>query len=327
MTLLIVSLLACQKEKQVHPADITTVPVTDVLYTSAFSGGIINDDGGASILSKGICWNTASGPTTDNKITVEGNGSGSFESIMIGLSFGTTYYVRAYATNSQGTVYGNELSFITHVAGVHFNQSLTYGSLADGEGNNYKTIQIGGQVWMAENLKSTKFNDGTAIPLEKIDLQWTNLTTPAYCWFNNNDTVYAGIYGAYYNWFSVNTGKLCPTGWHIPSDIEWQTLVDFLGGEHVAGSKLKEAGTNNWLSTNKGATNQSGFTALPAGLRGSIDGTFAGAGDYGGWWSTTEVSSGPFGAAWIRWIHGDTSVVVRNEIYKKDGFAVRCIKD
>ena len=104
-------------------------------------------------------------------------------------------------------------------------------------------------------------------------------------------------------------------------------LVDYLGGDRMAGSKIKEKGTNNWILPNKDATNQSGFTGLPSGLRSTVDGTFRGQGSFGGWWSTTELSPSLLGAAWCRWIHGDTTVVARSEIYKKDGFTVRCVKD
>jgi Fibrobacter succinogenes major domain (Fib_succ_major). len=244
-----------------------------------------------------------------------------------GLKFGTSYYLRAYATNSAGTSYGSELKFTTKTPGVQFNTSLTYGTITDIDANNYKTIPIGIQVWMAENLKTSKLNDGTSILSVTDDAQWTNLLAPAYCWFDNNDTLYENIYGAYYNWFTVSTGKLCPVGWHVPSDDEWQLLVDYLGGNNIAGSKIKEAGTNNWVFSNNDATNSSGFTALPGGMRGTLDGTFSGQGNYGGWWSTTELNTSPLSAAWSRWIHGDTTVIVRSEIFKKDGFYVRCVKD
>jgi uncharacterized protein (TIGR02145 family) len=219
------------------------------------------------------------------------------------------------------------LKFTTKTPGIHFNTSLTYGTITDIDGKSYKTIPIGIQVWMAENLRTTKFNDGSAIQSVTDDAHWSNLLTPAYSWYDNNDTLYANIYGAYYNWFAVSTGNLCPAGWHIPSDSEWQQLVDYLGGSDIAGSKIKETGTNDWVLPNTDATNESGFTALPAGQRGSIDGIFNGQGIYGGWWSTTELDVSPLSAAWCRWVHGDTTVVARNEIFKKDGFSVRCIKD
>ena len=218
-------IFSCKKEeKRITDTILSTKPVTEILYTSVLSGGIITSDGGAQIVARGVCWDVNPEPTTDKRFTFDGTGSGEYESLIIGLTQGKTYFVRAYATNSSGTEYGDELSFTTHVAGVKFNTDLVYGSIADIDGNNYKTIPIGPLVWMAENLKTTKYNDGSDIPLVEKDSQWTNILTPGYCWFKNNDTVYKDIYGAYYNWFAVSTGKLCPVGWHVPSDTEWQTL-------------------------------------------------------------------------------------------------------
>jgi uncharacterized protein (TIGR02145 family) len=328
IVLLIVLNISCKnKDVTFFSPAVTTTPVSEILYTSATSGGTVADDGGSSVVSRGVCWGTNSNPTIENKITNDGGGTGQFASSLTGLSIGETYFLRAYAINSVGIEYGSEESFTTHVTGVKFNSSLTYGTVTDAEGNNYKTIRIESQVWMAENLKSTKLNDGTAIPLVTGGPEWTNLVTPAYCWFDNNDTLYENIYGACYNWFVVSTGKICPAGWHIPSDSEWQTMINFLGGNNSAGSKIKESGTNNWVRTNNDATNESGFTALPSGQRSSLDGTFTGKGIYGGWWSATELFSSPFSAAWCRWIHADTTVVAHNEIFKKDGFSIRCLKD
>lgn len=324
--ILFVFILSCKKEVTVRPPSIVTTPASQILYFTAASGGNVTDDGGVMVY-KGICWNTASNPTIDNNTTADGTGEGEFTSTMSGLKSGTKYYVRAYASNSAGVEYGNEIAFTTHILGIKFNPDLIYGSLTDIEGGSYKTIPIGSQIWMAENLKTSEFNDGSGIPLVTDPASWSNLVTPAFCWFNNNDSIYKNIYGAYYNWFAVSSGRLCPTGWHIPSDFDWQVLVDYLGGDQSAGSKLKEAGTNNWVFSNKDATNQSGFTGLPAGLRESTDGVFQGQGSFGGWWSATEVSAGPFGATWIRSIHGDTTVVGRSQIFKKDGFTVRCLKN
>lgn len=324
--LLIISVFSCnKKDKPASLPVVSTSAVKEILYITAISGGSVIEDGGAAA-TRGVCWGTSSNPTIENSRTIDGTGTGEFTSSITVLSIGTSYYLRAYATNSAGTVYGSEVLFTTHVTGVKFNPDLTYGIMNDIESNSYKTITIGTQEWMAENLKTRKFNDGEAIPLITGNAEWSNLLTPAYSWFDNNDTLYANFYGAHYNWFAVNTGKLCPAGWHVPSDSEWQILVDYLGGNNIAGSKIKEAGTNNWATTNKLASNESGFTALPAGLRGTYDGIFGGQGLMGGWWSTTELESSPLGTARVRWIHADTSVVARDEIFKKDGFSIRCVK-
>ena len=130
----------------------------------------------------------------------------------------------------------------------------------DIDGNVYHTVTIGTQIWMVENLKTTRYNDGSPIPFVTDSSSWSNLTTPGYCWYNN-DTTNKNTYGALYNWFAVNTGKLAPTGWHVPTDDEWTTLTTYLGGESIAGGKLKETGTTHWRTPNAGATNEIGFTA------------------------------------------------------------------
>ena len=140
-------------------------------------------------------------------------------------------------------------------------------SIKDIEGNVYKTIAIGKQVWMTENLKTTKFNDGTSIPMVTENEAWIKLTTPAYSWYNNDSTANKNTYGALYNWYTVKTNKLCPAGWHVPTDAEWVALITYLEGFTVAGGKMKEKGIEHWKSPNEGATNETGFTALPGGYR------------------------------------------------------------
>ena len=154
----------------------------------------------------------------------------------------------------------------------------------DGDGNNYPIVTIGTQTWMTENLKTTKYNDGTDIPLVIVDTAWNSLSTPAYCWYNN-DFINKVNYGALYNWYTVSTSKLCPKGWHVLSDAEWTVLTTYLGDN--AGGKLKEAGFTHWSSPNTVATNESGFTALPGGFRWS-SGYFYFVGYNGLWWSSSE---------------------------------------
>jgi uncharacterized protein (TIGR02145 family) len=196
-------------------------------------------------------------------------------------------------------------------------------TVKDIDGNVYTSVTIGNQVWMAENLKTTKYNDGTAIPLVADDKAWEALTTPAYCWYNNDATANKKTYGALYNWYTVNTKKLCPTGWHVPSDAEWTTLTTNLGGESVAGGKLKETGTTHWQSPNMGATNETGFTALPGGYRNNY-GPYNDIGYYGYWWSATEANAT---YAWYRHLSYANSYVYRNYFNKHYGFSVRCLRD
>jgi len=210
----------------------------------------------------------------------------------------------------------------TNNGDIVFNPNITYGSITDIDGNTYKTVTIGTQTWMAENLKVTKYNDGIAIPNVTNNTAWRELTTGALCDYDNTPSN-SETYGKLYNWHAVNTGKLCPTGWHVPSDAEWTELTDYLGGTSVAGGKLKETGTTHWASPNTGATNETGFTALPGGNRGS-NGTFGDIGGGGSWWSATE-----YGATYARRrdMNYGYSGVYRDRYSKEVGFSVRCVRD
>jgi uncharacterized protein (TIGR02145 family) len=203
------------------------------------------------------------------------------------------------------------------------NNSPPPSTATDIDGNIYSTVTIGTQVWMVENLKTTKYNDGTPIPWVTDSAAWSNLTTPGYCWYNN-DAANKNTYGALYNWFTINTGKLAPVGWHVPSDTEWKTLTTFLGSENIAGGKLKETGLIHWRSPNAEATNESGFTALPGGHR-DINGTFSVMGDDGYWWSATEYST--TGKVWYRNMNYNYAGVVSVSNNKINGHSVRCLKD
>ena len=207
----------------------------------------------------------------------------------------------------------------------------------DGDGNEYPVVQIGetkgtadnfdkegdkgGQIWMAENLKSVKYSDGTVIPNVTSNDVWGSLTTPAYCWYNNN-IANKNVYGALYNWHAVNSGKLCPSGWHVPSDGEWTVLTNSLGGELAAGQKLKETGTSHWLSLNP-STNESGFTALPGGSRYRMV-NCSDMNSYGNWWTSSEYSST---LAWYRQLYHYVVVIWIKNDYKVNGYSVRCLKD
>jgi uncharacterized protein (TIGR02145 family) len=206
-----------------------------------------------------------------------------------------------------------------------FGKTIIFNFIAciDGNGNNYPVVKIGTQTWMTENLKTVKYNDGTAITLVADGATWSELSLPGYCWYNNDAATYKDTYGALYNWYTVNTGKLCPAGWHVPSDPEWTTLTNYLGGVSVAGGKLKETGTVHWISPNTGATNESGFTAIPGGDR-STNGTFYDIGIYDSWWSSTQSSTG---SAWDWYVGYADNISWRYDDGKQNGFSIRCIKD
>jgi uncharacterized protein (TIGR02145 family) len=195
--------------------------------------------------------------------------------------------------------------------------------VTDIEGNIYKTVKTGTQIWMAENLKATKYKDGTDIPLATDSRAWSNLTTPGFCWYNNDEATFKDTYGALYNGYTISTGNLCPAGWHIPTREEWQLLREFSGDTITGGGKLKEAGTDHWHTPNKGAENSSGFTALPAGIR-YFEGTFSTILYYTGIWSATEI--GATDEWYLSLYFGDA---IANMSYKSKnyGFSVRCLKD
>ena len=199
------------------------------------------------------------------------------------------------------------------------------GTVEDSDGNVYTTDTIGTQIWMGENLKTTHYNDGASIPYVTSDSDWRNRTLPGYCWYNDDLFTYKNTYGALYNWYTVNTGKLCPTGWHIPTDADWTILTTFLGGAEVAGGKLKEAGTQHWIEPNTYATNETGFTALPAGIRGVDENANYGEMGYSTcWWSSSEHSQSE---ALTRAIFNNSDDIYDPAHRKSQGYSVRCVKD
>jgi len=198
--------------------------------------------------------------------------------------------------------------------------SFNFIECTDADGNNYPIVQIGTQVWMAENLKTTKYDDGKSIPNVTDIALWSGLSTDAYCWYNN-EVNYKNTYGALYNWYAVNTSKLAPVGWHVATDAEWTTLSNYLGGNSVSGGKLKETGINHWTAQNSGATNETGFTALPGGQR-DFQGTNSFISRDADWWSSTANNSTEAWSRNITFLGGGTGIYSVN---KCSGYSVRCI--
>lgn len=195
--------------------------------------------------------------------------------------------------------------------------------ITDIDGNIYHTVNIGNQVWMVENLSTTRYNDGTPIPLVYDPYTWYYLTTPGYCFYVYDTTAHQDIYGALYNWYAVNTGKLAPKGWHIPTFDEWTTLITYLGGDSIAGAKLKEKDTTHWFPPNSSANNESGFTALPGGVNAQI---IFSMGYYGYWWSSSKNSFGN-PQAWYWCMSYDNAQTYRNLGPMYYGYSVRCIRN
>jgi uncharacterized protein (TIGR02145 family) len=296
-------------------ATLTTADITSITATAAVSGGTITANGGGTISEVGVCWSTNPSPTTTDP-KAPGTGTTTFTANLSSLVMGTTYYVRAYAINEAGPAYGNQVVFNT--------------KLADVDGNTYNVVMIGTQMWMAENLKTTQFNNRTAIPNVTDNTAWSVLTTPAYSWYlnlaSNKD-----IYGALYNWYTVNTGNLCPTGWRVPSDNDFKTLessigitpaeIDIWGWRGTdQGSQLKN--TTGWNAGENG-TNTTGFSALPGGYRYAATGTFNDRGNLSYWWSSSIVDAT---TAWYRRLDGNSTQIYRAGVEYAAGKYIRCVK-
>jgi uncharacterized protein (TIGR02145 family) len=303
---------------------VTTTVLSAIDLTSVTSGGNVTSDGNGTVSARGVCWATTANPQVGvGNFTTNGTGTGSFTSNVTGLTQGTLYYVRAYATNSAGIGYGSQLTFTTN--------------LGDVDGNSYKTVLVGTQIWMAENLRTLKLNDNTtAIPNVTDNTAWSTLATPAYCWFQN-DITNRPIYGALYNWFTVNTGLLCPAGWKVPTDADFTVLESYLGiptdSLYVwgyrgtisrAGEKMKS--TTGWAPGENG-TNTTGLSALPGGYRYAADGTFQALGQWFYWWTASEVLPQPDTRAWYRRLDGSNSWVYRAATEQRGGKYIRCLKN
>ena len=234
---------------------LSTTDISLITTSTASSGGKIISDGGGTIISTGICWNTIGNPTINDFKTIDVNNNGTFLSNLSSLEGSTRYFVRSYATNKVGTSYGNQKLLWTK-------SNIT---ATDYDGNVYQTITIGTQVWMAENLKTTHYRNGDNITYFSANIAENEIIEiGGYNWYNDS-IKFKNIYGANYNWFAYTDSRnLCPVGWHIPSLDEWNTLINYLDGPNVAAGKMKEDGLNHWKSPNE-ADNSSGFNALPAG--------------------------------------------------------------
>jgi len=301
---------------------LTTAAVTGVTLTTAVSGGSITDDNGGAVTARGVCWNTSGNPAISDSKSSEGTGTGSFTSNMTGLATGTVYYVRAYATNSAGTGYGSQFRFST--------------SASDRDGNVYKTVIIGTQLWMQSDLKTTTYNNNTPIPTVTTgpgsNAAWAALTSAACCWYDNNPS-YGSTYGMLYNWYAVETTMLCPSGWHVPNDSEFKTLEIYLG------MTQPEADNSGWRGANQGTqlkftatwipstgTNSSGFAGLGGGYRFGIDGSFNDLGIVSYWWSSSlhwaDTTKGLY-----RRLDSSETGVYREGVIKAGGKYVRCLKN
>lgn len=300
--------------------------VSSFTSVSAILGGNVTNDGGSLVTESGIYWGTSPVPVNTGTKLIIGSGTGSFSKNMQNLNPNTTYYLKAYATNGNGTGYGEETNFTT------LNNLIA----ADVDGNVYNTTTIGSQVWFSENLRVTRLNDGQTIPLVPDNTSWGNLSTFGYCWYNNNQNTYGRNFGALYNWYAINTNKLCPAGWHVPSDNDFKILEKGLGMSATDADGTGLRGTNEgskmagradlWMDgllKSNVYFGTSGFNAVPGGHR-YYGGDFQNINTSGSLYTATESNAS---SAWYRQINNDGARIERNTFDKRDGFSVRCLKD
>jgi len=315
---------------------IPTILTTQVNAISPTNANVVSDitaSGGTTITSRGVVWYTSSKPTISlSSKTLDGTGIGTFNSSITSLKPNTKYYVRAYATNNVGTAYGNELTFTTTNELIMNIPCPAVGPVVkDIDGNEYNTVQIGTQCWLKENLRVTKYKDGKSIPLDKsggvngnrYDEEWSLRTDGARTLYSHDSSA-LNTYGYLYNWFVIsNPSGICPNGWHVASIPEWDYLITFLGGESVAGGKMKTTGTTLWLS-NQGATNESGFSGQPGGYR-REDGKFLADNFVGIWWSSTEnINKNAWSLVLDR---SGRYIGQQKDDSKIKGASVRCLRD
>ena len=294
-----------------------TTTATGATSVISYTGGNGGSHNGQVVTSTGVA-----GLTATLQAGTFTNGNGSLTYIITGIP--ATSGTASFALNI-----GGKTCTVTRIVAIApQNPTSGYGSnITDVEGNSYKTVYIGTQQWMGENLKTSKYSDGTTIPNITDNTQWAQLTTGAWDYYNN-DAANNAKYGKLYNWYAVSkttngNKNVCPTGWHVPTDAEWTVLTDYLGGVSVAGGKMKEGGTTSWSNPNTDATTTSLFTGLPGGYRGS-DGNYTNVGYVGFWWSSTE--NGTFNA-WYRYLDYYDGIAIGNDNSKRYGFSVRCLRD
>jgi uncharacterized protein (TIGR02145 family) len=308
-----VSVRCIKGETKTSPV-IVTNNTYNITQTSAYVTVSILGVGDSPIASKGVCWceydsTRKNFPTIDDYKTIDGSGTASFISIMTELKPGTLYYIRSYSINDEGITYGNHQTITTDIA--------------DADGNIYKTFvpSWSNSIWMTQNLKTTRFNDNTLISIVTDNARWVALKIPApphipgVCWYNN-DIANKNIYGGLYNWFAVNTGKLCPIGWHVSTDEDWTAL------EYQDGGDLKEIGTTHWQTPNVTTSQVNDFAALPGGKR-DATGNFIDIGYDGFWWTSTEQW---ITTAWHRHMTNDVINLYKAYSDESEGLSVRCVK-
>jgi uncharacterized protein (TIGR02145 family) len=301
---------SCKKDdnqtvKTGYVPDVKTLNINCITQSSTTVRGEINYNGGSEVTSRGICWSVNFTPTIESNKIINGSGNGQFSVDIIGLPENTTLKVRAFATNEFGTGYGD-------VKSVTIPPKSTV-TVTDIQGNLYHTVLIGTQLWMVENLKTTKYSNGDSIHYSTTDCNYDS-----YC-IAGNDSSNTPDYGYLYNWYAASDSRnICPVGWHVPSDADWTNLINYIGGNFVASKKLNEVGDSHWNYTYPNITNETGFTALPA----------LGISNHKGhtcyFWSSTGYNSN---LAWSRYWEGQDRFAFRAKSYLNESYSVRCLRD
>jgi uncharacterized protein (TIGR02145 family) len=338
--LILLSLIACERDEPVKNLLITTGDITVFAEGIYIFRGTIVGIGEQEISKYGFCWSKSADPVVDESSICLGttNHEGSFSYTVYDFEANTTYYVRAFAIAGSTIFYGEEKSFTT--------PEILVPIVVDIDKNIYYSVTIGDQVWMSDNLKATRYPDGSLIPHVEDQQAWFNFVmySQAYCWYENYGAIGA-TYGALYTWPAAmhiiseddikpgNVQGVCPDGWHLPSDSEWKQLEMYLGMSFVEsdeegwrgtdeGGKMKHQGTVHWQAPNTGATNESNLTALPSGWRDGA-GYFNNLGTATRFWSSSKRGD----YAWIRELDNNSSQIFRTTKGLYEGISVRCIKD
>lgn len=298
--------------------------------------GYTGDNGDSPITARGCCYSTEPLPTLDDPFVTDPVISSAFSEPAAGLQPGTTYYLRAFVTNAQGTAYGNQISFTTPPS-TPLNENISYGSVTDQDGNTYATVTIGQQVWMAENLRSSTYANGDPIPnaQEPEGWSWEAPEEGAWCHYNN-DPVFDVVMGKLYNWYAAtDTRNICPSGWHVPSELDWQAMelelgmpveelneVASRGGAGQLGLKLRSTSNQHWQGSLLG-TNDTGFSGIAAGLR-NLNGVFTAMTQDARWWTTTPAGGND--ARTRELVSGGYLIGAYHVVYPV-GLSVRCVMD
>ena len=305
-------------------------PVSNVTATITYTGG-----NGKTYLSKSHTSTGVSGLSATLQAGTLADGEGTLVYTISGTPSSAGPANFAIALGGKNCTVTVNVEDVSQSSGINFTSNgspvgVFQNNVLDVDGNTYKTVKIGTQVWMAENLKTSKYSDGSTIPKITDDTEWQNNTTGALTYYNN-DAANNLKYGKLYNWFAVSSitngnKNLCPTGWHVPTDAEWTVLKDYLGGENIAGGKMKEVSTTNWNRSSTDEANTSLFTGLPGGFRNS-NGDYYYIGSTGYWWSSTVPDTPDTQSGVYCYLDSSSNASTIFDDYKIAGLSVRCLRD